>query len=84
MGKKADKDDAGVREKFPAETAEKSAQADTGAGESRAGFTRQQLLSSARYRNRRDLVSALLEDGRKYTLKEADQVIDRFMKGKVK
>lgn len=84
MGKKADKDAAGVKEKIPAETAEKSAQADADAGESPGGFTRQQLLSSARYRNRRDLVSALLEDGRKYTLKEADQVIDRFMKGKVK
>ena len=29
-------------------------------------------------------MSALLEDGRKYSLKEVDAVIDKFMKGKVK
>lgn len=47
-------------------------------------FTRGQVLSSARYRNRKDVVSALLEDGRMYTIAEVDQMVDEFMKGKVK
>ncbi len=47
-------------------------------------FTRGQVLSSARYRNRRDVVSALLEDGRMYTIAEVDRMVDEFMKGKVK
>lgn len=47
-------------------------------------FTKQQLLASARYRDRRDLVSALLEDGKAYTIAEVGQMVDRFMKGKVR
>lgn len=47
-------------------------------------FTRGQVLSSARYRNRKDVVSALLEDGRMYTIAEVDRMVDEFMKGKVK
>lgn len=47
-------------------------------------FTRQQVLTSARYKNRRDLVSALLNDDRTYTITEVDQKINQFMKGKVK
>lgn len=47
-------------------------------------FTKQQVLASARYRDRRDLVSALLDDGRTYTIAEVGQMVDRFMKGKVR
>nr|DAY57814.1 MAG TPA: hypothetical protein [Caudoviricetes sp.] len=47
-------------------------------------FLKQELLQAERYHGKKDLVSALLEDGRKYSLKEVDAVIDRFMKGKVK
>lgn len=47
-------------------------------------FTRGQVLSSVRYRNRKDVVSALLEDGRMYTIAEVDRMVDEFMKGKVK
>lgn len=47
-------------------------------------YTRGQVLASARYRDRRDLVSALLDDGRTYTIAEVDQEVDRFIKGKVK
>ena len=36
-----------------------------------------------RYANRRDLIRALLEDGKAYTLKEADALIEKYMKGKV-
>ena len=47
-------------------------------------FLKQELLQAERYHGKKDLVSALLEDGRKYSLKEVDAVIDKFMKGKVK
>lgn len=47
-------------------------------------YTRQQVLESARYKGRRDLVSALLEDGRRYTIAEVDRMVDQFMKGKVR
>ena len=47
-------------------------------------FSKEQLISSERYVNRRDLVDALLEDDREYTINEVDKKIDEFMKGKVK
>ena len=45
---------------------------------------KEQLLRSNRYANRRDLIGALLEDDKQYTLAEVDTAIDNFMKGKVK
>lgn len=47
-------------------------------------FSKQELLQAECYRGKKDLVSALLEDGRKYSLKEVDAVIEKFMKGKVR
>lgn len=49
-----------------------------------ATFLKQELLEAECYQGKKDLVSALLEDGRKYSLKEVDAIIDKFMKGKVK
>lgn len=50
----------------------------------KAGFSKEQILASARYRNRRDLVAALLDDRKEYTIEEVEEVINGFMKGKVK
>lgn len=47
-------------------------------------FMKQELLQAECYREKKDLVSALLEDGRDYSLTEVDAVIERFMKGKVR
>lgn len=47
-------------------------------------FTKDQLLTFDKYRGRRDLLGALLEDGRGYTYAEVDALVDNFMKGKVK
>lgn len=47
-------------------------------------FTKDQLLTFDKYRGRRDLLGALLEDGRGYTYAEVDELVDNFMKGKVK
>lgn len=46
-------------------------------------YTKEQLSGAERFRSRRDLVEALLENGREYTVSEANQVIHEFMKGKV-
>lgn len=46
-------------------------------------FDKQQILTSKRYRNKRDLVDALLDDNEKYTLETVDKLLDKFMKGKV-
>lgn len=47
-------------------------------------FTKENIVLSATYAKRRDLVNALLEDGKEYTLKEVDTMIDNYLKGKVK
>ena len=46
-------------------------------------FTKEQILSSSKYARRRDLLDAVLEDGKLYTAKEVDTAITNFMKGKV-
>lgn len=48
-----------------------------------ATYTKGQLAASKRYAKRRDLIRALLEDGKAYTLKEADALIGKYMEGKV-
>lgn len=47
-------------------------------------FSKAQILASAQYANRRDLVDALLDDNKKYTKSEVGQLVDKFMKGQVK
>lgn len=47
-------------------------------------FTKEQILKSKKYATRRDLVNVLLEDGKNYSLKEVDKLIDSFMKREVK
>lgn len=53
------------------------------ANEAAPKFLKAQLLRSARYQTRRDLLGALLKDGVRYTLEEADSAIENYMKGKV-
>lgn len=44
-------------------------------------FTKEQLLKSEKYANRRDVLTALLEDDKTYTLKQVDSLLDKFYKG---
>ena len=46
-------------------------------------FSKQQLVSSKKYAFQRDVLNALLKDGRVYTFDEVDQQLNDFMKGKV-
>lgn len=50
---------------------------------SAATYTKEQLVASKRYANRRDLIRALLEDGKAYTLNEVDGRIEKYLKGQV-
>ena len=43
--------------------------------------TKAQLVTFMRYRGRRDLLEALLEDEKAYTQKQVDAAIETFMKG---
>ena len=47
-------------------------------------FAKEALVNSKRFRNERDIVSALLEDGAEYTIPEVEVMIMEYMKGKVK
>lgn len=58
------------------------AQKESGAAPVR--YAKHQLMGAVRYRDRRDVLSAVLEDEKEYSLKEAEKAMDRFMKGKVR
>lgn len=48
-------------------------------------FGKAKILTLQRFANRRDLLGAILEDGKSYTLAEVEAAIENFMqKGKVK
>ncbi len=46
-------------------------------------FSKEQIAISEKYSNQRDLVNTLLEEGKMYTLKTVDGMIDKYLKGKV-
>ncbi|MDL2301329.1 hypothetical protein LJC58_03135 [Lachnospiraceae bacterium OttesenSCG-928-D06] len=47
-------------------------------------FSKEQILASAKFANRRDLVDALLDEKGKYTMEQVDELVNSFLKGKVK
>ena len=46
-------------------------------------YTKEQILASNKYKNRRDAVGVILADGKSYTLDQVDSLLEKFMKGKV-
>ena len=55
---------------------------DTGKAENK--FFKEQLIASERFRERRDILEALLEAGEQYTVKAVEEKIECYMKGRVK
>lgn len=49
-----------------------------------ARYTREQLAASERYKGQRDMVMALLEADREYSLQEVDAELEKYKKGKVR
>lgn len=47
-------------------------------------FTKKQLGSSVAYRDKRDILEAILEPGKSYTRHQAESLADKFLKGRVK
>ena len=47
-------------------------------------FSKEQLAASERFRDRRDIVEALLVTGEMYTVKAVEEKIEKYMKGKVR
>lgn len=62
---------------------EKSKENKTVQTQSVSKYDKQQLLKTARYKDRRDLLAALLKDDTQYSHAEVQKLIDEFMKGKV-
>ena len=47
------------------------------------GFTKEQILVSRKYSEKRDILGALLSDNSVYTDEQISSLINKFMKGKV-
>ena len=47
-------------------------------------FNKEQLISSKKFMNNKDVLYALLEDNKEYSESEVNEIIENFMKGKVK
>ena len=47
-------------------------------------FPKDALVNSKRFCDKRDIVSALLKDGVEYTISDVEDMIAKYMKGKVK
>lgn len=47
-------------------------------------FSKEQLLSAERFQDRKDIVNALLSPDEQYTVETVEEMIEKYMKGKVK
>ena len=63
---------------------ESNAEAEFEQSKTESKFSKEQLLAAERFRGKRDLLNALLSPGESYTVKDAEQKISSYMKGKVK
>lgn len=46
-------------------------------------FTKEQILKANRFAKRKDLVNALLTDGKEYSIDQVERMIQKYLKGKV-
>lgn len=60
----------------------KDLKTDTKTSVSETAFSKEQLIHSRRFRCHRDALSACLDDGKKYTIAEAQKALALFMKGR--
>lgn len=47
-------------------------------------FSKEQLLATERFQERKDIVNALLSPDKQYTVEAVEQMIEKYMKGQVK
>lgn len=46
-------------------------------------YTKGQILGSQKYKDKRDMLTALLDEKKKYALADVDKLIEKYMKGTV-
>lgn len=46
-------------------------------------FTKEQILASKKYSNRRDALGVILKDDGLYSIEQVDELLTKFLKGKV-
>ena len=46
-------------------------------------FSKEQILASSRFADRRDIVDALLDEDKTYSIDAVDKLIENYMKGQV-
>ncbi len=51
--------------------------------EEREVYTKEELKGSMRFERYKDAIEALLEEGKEYSVSEAEEIIEGFMKGEV-
>lgn len=47
-------------------------------------FSKEQILSAKKYIDIKDVLNAILKEGQLYTFDEVDELVEKFMKEKVK
>lgn len=47
-------------------------------------FSKGQILAAKQFKNRKDLLNAILSDEKQYTIATVEQLMNDFLKGKVK
>lgn len=47
-------------------------------------YSKEQLVKAERFKDRKDLLNAILSDDKQYTIEDVEQLMDDFLKGKVK
>lgn len=52
--------------------------------EKETAFTKQQIINSKKYLDRKDVLNVLLKDDKSYTIKEVNKLINDFMKKEVR
>ena len=44
-------------------------------------YTKAQIYKAKRYMNRKDIITVMLEDDKRYTFDQVDKLIEQFLKG---
>ena len=50
------------------------------AAKQKQAYPKEQIIASAKYSNRRDLLTVLLEEGRSYTSEQVEQIMNNWLK----
>lgn len=47
-------------------------------------FSKEQILQASRFSEHIDIIDALLENDRQYTIRQVEDIVSKFLKGKVR